>query len=98
MTIFKSIIKKNEGKLIEKSLQLLINDHRHLQYRLDAKLCIDKFIHNKFINVCQDNPVYQYAYFKPADTLAGLINDLRFFIITFQKANPNTMQIQAFFY
>ena len=50
MTTFKSIIKKNKRKLIEKCLQLLINNFCHLQNRLDSELRTDKFIYNKFIN------------------------------------------------
>ena len=91
MTIFKSIIEKNEGKLMEKCFQLLIQSLYYLQYGLDAKLCTDKFIHNKLINACQDIPGCPYACFKPVDTLASLIHDLHFFILTFQKANPDTM-------
>ena len=97
MTILKSIIKKNEGKLIEKCLQLFIKNLCHLQYKLDAKLHTDKFIYNKLINICRDIFACQYACFKFADSLAGLINNLRFSIITFQKINPNNMQTQAFF-
>ena len=74
-----------------------MKDLCHLQYGLDAKLYTDKFIYNKFINACQDIPACQYACFKLADSLAGLINDLRSSIITFQKASPDNMQTQAFF-
>ena len=31
---------------------------------------------------------YKYTYYKPIDTLAGLINDLRSFIITYNVLNP----------
>ena len=82
---------------MEECLQLLIKDLRHLQHGLDAELRTDKFIHNKLINACQDIPACQYACFKPADGLAGLINDLRSSIITFQKVNPDNTQTQAFF-
>ena len=92
MTALKSIIEKNEGKSMEECLQLLIKNLCHLQHRLDAKLRTDKFIYNKLINTCQDIPACQYACFKPADSLAGLINDLRSSIITFQKANPDNIQ------
>lgn len=83
MITFKSIIKKNEGKLIEKCLQLLNKDFYHLQYGQGTELHIDKFIYTEFINVCQDIPICQYAYFKPTDTLASLINNLRSSIIIF---------------
>jgi hypothetical protein len=31
---------------------------------------------------------YKYAYYKPIDTLTGLINDLRSSIITYEVLNP----------
>jgi len=31
---------------------------------------------------------YKYAYYKPADTVAGLINNLRSFIIMYEALNP----------
>ena len=31
---------------------------------------------------------YKYAYYKPADTIAGLINNLRSSIITYEALNP----------
>jgi len=31
---------------------------------------------------------YKYAYYKPADTVASLINDLRSSIITYKALNP----------
>ena len=31
---------------------------------------------------------YKYAYYKPADTIAGLINDLRSSIIIYKALNP----------
>ena len=31
---------------------------------------------------------YKYAYYKPADTIAGLINNLRSSIITYKALNP----------
>lgn len=89
MTTIKSIIEKNKKKSMQEYLQLLIKDFCHLQYRLDAELHTDKFIYNKLINDCQNISACQYACFKPANILAGLINDLCSLIITFQKANPN---------
>ena len=97
MTTLKSIMQKNEKKPMEECLQLLIKDLRHLQNGLDIELCTDKFIYNKLINACQYVPACQYTFFKPADGLTGLINDLHSSIITFQKANPDNTQTQAFF-
>ena len=82
---------------MQEYLQLLIKDLCHLQHGLDAELRTDKFIYNKLINACQDIPACRYICFKPANNLAGLTNDLRSFIIIFQKANPDNMQTQAFF-
>ena len=97
MTTLKSVMKKNRGKPMEECLHLLIKDLCHLQHRSDVEICTEKFIHNRLIHTSQDVTASQYEYFKPADGLAGLINDPRFSIITFQKANTNNTQTQAFF-
>ncbi len=68
-------------------LQLLIKELRHLQHGLGSTLRIDEFIHNKLVNACQKIPAYQYACFKPSDTLTELINDLKSSITTYQKAH-----------
>ena len=68
---------------MEKCLKKLIDKLWHLQHDLDPELYTDHFIHNKLINKCQNIPAYQYAYFKPADSLTDLINDLRSSIITY---------------
>jgi hypothetical protein len=78
---------ENEDKFIEKCLQLLIKNLRHLQHDLDSELRSEKFIHNKLINACQDVFACQYACFKLSDSLIGLINDLRSSIIIYQKVN-----------
>ncbi len=85
----KSIMIKseNENKFIEKCLQLLIKDLRHLQHDLNSELRSEKFIHNKLINACQDVFVCQYVCFKLSDSLIDLINDLRSSIIIYQKVN-----------
>lgn len=93
MTTLKSIIEKNDKKPMEEYLLPSFKKLCHLQYRLDVELHTNKFIYNKPINICQDNPDYQYECFKPTDRLAGLINDLRSFIISFQKINSDNMQI-----
>jgi hypothetical protein len=79
----------NEEKSVEECLQLLIKQLRHLQHDLNSKLWSKKFIHNKFINDCQDVFVCQYVDFKSSDSLVELINDLRFSIITYQKTNSS---------
>ena len=37
---------------------------------------------------CQEIEPYKYAYYKPADTIAGLINNLRSSITTYKALNP----------
>ena len=71
----KSVISKSEGKPIEECLEKFIDELRHLQHGLDPELRTDSFIYNKLINACQNLPACQYACFKPADSLASLIND-----------------------
>jgi hypothetical protein len=85
--ILKSMMTSNEDKSIEKCLQLLIKNLRHLQHDLNSKLRSEKFIHNKLINACQDVFACQYVCFKLNDSLVDLINDLRSSIIIYQKAN-----------
>jgi hypothetical protein len=51
-------------------------------------LRIDEFLYNKLIIACQELEPCKYAYYKPVDTLAGLINDLRSFIIIYKASNP----------
>jgi hypothetical protein len=87
--ILKSIMIKseNENKFIEKCLQLLIKNLRHLQHDLNSKLRSEKFLHNKLINTCQDVFACQYVCFKLSDSLIDLINDLRSSIIIYQKVN-----------
>jgi hypothetical protein len=36
----------------------------------------DEFLYNKLIIACQELKPYKYAYYKPINTLASLINDL----------------------
>ena len=81
-TSLKSIIDKSKGKSTADCLQLLLNELRHLQHGLEINLRTDAFIHNKLIVACQDVPSCQYACYKPAPTIAGLINDLRSSITT----------------
>jgi hypothetical protein len=90
-----TIINKNIGKSTLKCLQILIKDLRHLQHRLDTSLKTDKFLHNKLIIAYQDLELYKYAYYKPADTLASLINNLRSSITIYKACNP-LVNTQAF--
>jgi hypothetical protein len=66
--ILKWVINKteNEEKSMNKCLQLLIKELRHLQHDLESILRIDDFIHNKLINACQKISACQYACFNLA--------------------------------
>ncbi len=87
----------NEGKFMKECLHLLIKNIRHLQHELDSELRSERFIHNKLINVCQNVSACQYACYKSSDSLSDLINDLRFSIVTYQKANFNVETFESFF-
>ncbi len=84
----KTVMSSNEGKSMDECLHLLIKQLRHLQHGLGPALRTDDFIHNKLINACQEVPACQYACFKPSETLAELINDLKSSIVTYEKAHP----------
>ena len=78
---------KNTKKLTIECLQILIKDLRYLQYSLNIKLRMDDFLYNKLITAYQEIEPYKYTYYKPADTIASLINDLRSSIIIYKALN-----------
>jgi len=78
---------KNTKKSTIECLQILIKDLRYLQHGLDIKLQTDDFLHNKLITACQEVEPYKYAYYKPTDTLAGLINNLYSSIVMYKVSN-----------
>jgi hypothetical protein len=86
----RQVMDKNPDKSAGESLQILIKDLRHLQHGLDSEFHTDKFLHNKLIDTCQGIPACQYACYKPADSLAGLINDLRSSITTYNKSHSES--------
>ncbi|RKF81069.1 hypothetical protein GcM1_186004, partial [Golovinomyces cichoracearum] len=75
-------------------LQLLINNLRHLQHGLGQNLRTDEFLHNKLVTVCQEHIACRYVYYKPAETVAGLINDLRSSITTGETIQPGVSQLK----
>jgi hypothetical protein len=87
----------NKNKSVEECLQLLIKQLRHLQHDLNLKLRSKKFVHNKFINACQNVFVCQYVCFKLSDSLVNLINNLRSSIIIYQKTNSIIETFEIFF-
>jgi hypothetical protein len=84
----------SEGKTTEESLQLLIKELRHIQHGLDWEFRTENSFHNKLIIACQEVPACKFACYKPSPTVAGLINDLRSSIVTYEKGVKPT---QAFF-
>ena len=83
-----TIIDKNPKKSTIECLQILIKDLQHLQHSLDIKLQTDNFLHNKLIIAYQEVEPCKYACYKPVDTLASLINNLRSSIIIYKVLNP----------
>ena len=92
---FASIMRKveNENKFLNDCFQLFIQNLRHLQHELTMNLQNDNFFHNKFITACRNVLVCKFACYKSFDTVVGLINDIRSFILTFNKIH----QIEIFF-
>ena len=92
---FASIMKKveNEKKSLNDCFQLFIQNLKHLQHELAMNFQNDDFFHNKFITACRDMLVCRFACYKPSDTVVGLINDIRSFILTFNKIH----QTETFF-
>ena len=84
----RTVIDKHTEKSTVECLQILIKDLRHLQHGLDITLRTDEFLRNKLITACQDLEPCKYACYRPADTLTGLINDLRSSIATYEASNP----------
>jgi len=87
-TKLQTVINKNTKKSTTKCLQILIKDLWHLQHGFDIKLQTDNFLYNKLITACQEVEFCKYACYKPADTLASLINNLWSFIVTYKVLNP----------
>lgn len=90
----KSVISKSKAKPMEECLKKLNDELWHLQYGIDPEIRTNQFIYNKLINKYQNIPACQYACFKPVDSLANQINDLRPSIITYIQANSTN---KAFF-
>ena len=82
-----TIINKNPKRSTTECLQILIKDLWYLQHSLDIKLQTDNFLHNKLITACQEVEPCKYACYKPADILAGLINDLWSSIVMYEVSN-----------
>jgi len=79
-----SVIAKpdNKDKKMSECLGILIQKLRIMQHGLPQALRSDEFIYSKLITACELVPACDMACKKPADTLPGLINDLRASVAT----------------
>ena len=84
---------ENENKFLNDCFQLFIQNLKHLQHDLIMNFQNDDFFHNKFIIACQNVFVCKFACYKSFDIVIELINNIRSFILTFNKIH----QIEIFF-
>jgi hypothetical protein len=92
-TTLQSVMNKpeNGGKSTQDCLHLLVKDLRHLQHGLPKELGSETIFRDKLIEACRKTPACEYACFKPADNVIGLINDLQASIATFElRGNPTS--------
>ena len=79
----RSVMNKNEGKSMADCFELLLDELRDLQHGLSQNFQNDDTMHNKLNLACRKMDACKLACFKPARSLAGLINDLRSSIATY---------------
>ena len=84
---------ENETKFLNNCFQLFIQNLKHLQHELIMNFQNDDFFHNKFIIACRNVFVCRFACYKSFNIVIELINDIRSFILTFNKIH----QIEIFF-
>ena len=84
---------ENQKKFMKDCLDILIEKLILLQHELLSEFWHNSFLHNKLITVCRKIFIYRFACYKSFESLIDFINDIRFFIITFNK----THQIETFF-
>ena len=72
---------------------MFIQNLKHLQHELIMNFQNDDFFHNKFIIACRNVFVCRFACYKLFDIVIELINNIRSFILTFNKIH----QIEIFF-
>jgi len=74
-----------EGLDTSQAFQKLINEMWELQRGLAKDLQNDTTFHNKLITACQEIPACKPACFRAANTLAGLISEIKSSIATYGK-------------
>ena len=84
---------ENENFFLNNCFQLFIQNLKHLQHELIMNFQNDDFFHNKFIIACRNVFVCRFACYKSFNIVIELINDIRSFILTFNKIH----QIEIFF-
>ena len=84
---------ENENFFLNDCFQLFIQNLKHLQHELIINFQNDNFFHNKFITACQNVFVCRFACYKSFDIVIEPINDIKSFILTFNKIH----QIETFF-
>ena len=86
---------ENKTKPLNDCFLLFIQNLKHLQHELIKNFHFqnDDFLHNKFITACRNMSVCRFACYKPFNIVIELINNIRSFILTFNKAQ----QIETFF-
>ena len=84
---------ENKKKPLNDCFQLFIQNLKHLQHELVMNFQNDDFFHNKLITACRDVLVCKFACYKSFDIVIELINDIRSFILTFNKIH----QTETFF-
>jgi hypothetical protein len=84
---------ENSDKTTTECLELLVLELRRIRHGLDPDLRSDKLLHNKIITACRDLPACKPACFKASTSLAGLFNDLREAIATYESSpkDPETL-------
>ena len=91
-TTLKGTMEQEEilGRKASECFELLIKEWRHLQHGLEPDLRSEKTLYHRMISACQTLPACRYACYRPSDTLAGLIGDLRSSIETYEKSTAES--------
>lgn len=71
-----TVIAENIGKPRKQCLEDLVSRMHALQSGLPNAYCNDEIFKNKLLNAVKDVEECRFAYFKPAETVEGLISDL----------------------
>ena len=84
----KHTINLNKQKTVGDCVDIIISRLRELSHALNPTLRQPGFIYSKLLIACEDVPACVIACSKPADTLNGLISDLRAGAARYDRMNP----------